>query len=324
MRAGPVLALVILGCGHPNPAAIDASDDDARDAARDSAADSAADAAAAAFWPTCGTAAIDQAFLDGDHSPVVIGYDGTLYGPSRTVNGGTAIARKRPGLPAEDPWVTVASFVHAIEALAASRDGMLYMTGYVGTVHGVYAVTPAGALTMLGDPLPGVATWDLAAAGAGGMYVAQFGSRDILRVDLATGGRTVAIPGDSATSLLDFSFDSPTTMIVSSENTGSYRVALDASGNQVSTTPATAFGSEQVTRWGLDASGRIYGQVIRNNVEALVRIEPGTGTQTVLTGNWHWSDFAFGKGALRCDIAITSVNSPIDTVIASDQTPSVP
>src|ERR1043166_4814436 len=98
------------------------------------------DAVAGAFWPTCGTAAIDETFLNNRHEPFAIAHDGTLYGGARA-SGGTGIGRERPGMPAENTWVTVSTTqLDAVEALAPAPDGTLYMTGFVNAVHAVYAI----------------------------------------------------------------------------------------------------------------------------------------------------------------------------------------
>jgi hypothetical protein len=311
------IVVVLFACSHRQSAMSDASSADTN------TADGSIDAALDPFWPTCGQMAIDDHFLNDYHAPVVIGRDGTLYGPARA-SGGTVIARERPGLPAEPAWVTVApQQLDAVDGLAPAA-GTLYMTGWSGGVHGVYAISPGGSVAPLGPPFPpGTEHYELLEVGAGALYVAAYDRGDILRVDLATGARTVAVPIGAA-GIVHFTFASPATLLVATLNAGSLRVELDTTGREASRVPLVDFGAEQVWKWGIDRTGRLYGQTLRAGVEALIRLDPTTHTQTQLTGNYHWSHFAFGKGALRCDLAVTSVNSSVDFVIASDQTPGLP
>jgi hypothetical protein len=53
--------------------------------------------------------------------------------------------------------------------------------------------------------------------------------------------------------------------------------------------------------------------------------DPATSTRsTLFGGGLRWSDWTFGRGALRCDLLITSQSSPNTVIRPGDQTPAWP
>jgi hypothetical protein len=192
-------------------------------------------------------------------------------------------------------------------------------------VHGLYRVTgDPPTMARVGDVLPSPANFEILQYTGDRLYIADYQGQDLLLVDLVTGARSSAAhhPGG----ILHFVFESPTTVYLTSYNAPLTKVTLDAAGLEASRAAVTAFGTDTVYKVGIDQKGRLYGMTFpMNQYELLERIDPVTHARsTVYGGNLRWSDWTFGRGALRCDLLITSRNSSITDLRPGDQTPAWP
>src|SRR5262245_32080554 len=265
--------LVIAACGSsPTDVAPDAgASGDALDDV-DAAVDPDAPLPVDPFWAPCGNDEVDLPFLDSG-VPFAVARDGTMY--SVITSGSTVIARKRPGQPAEMTWLTVApQQLYAVEALAPGPGGVLYFTGYVDNVHGLYRVagnppTP----TRLGDVLPNPDYFDVLQHTGERLYMFDDQGRDLWLVDLVTRARTSA--AHHPCGILHCVFESPSVSYLTSYNAPLTRVTLDANGIEASRSAVTAFGADTVYKVGIDQKGRIYGMTFPNNsAELLERVDP--------------------------------------------------
>jgi hypothetical protein len=313
----PLVALA--ACGSPvSPDRPDAADDDVT-------SDSAmADAVRPPdpFWPPCGAEEPDFAFVDAG-APFEVARDGTMYA---SINyPGTVIGRKRPGQTAELAWLTVSDEPYAVEALVDGPGGTLIFAGHAHGVRALYRVDPTAAqptVTQLGPAFTG--TKAIAALQYTGerLYVVVDQDRDLQQVDLDTGARTAAVHHPDG--ILHFVFGSSTLVYLTSLNEPLTAVTLDAAGSEIHREAITVFDPDTVYKVGIDQKGRLYGMTFPHGFELLDRVDTDGTRTTIFGGNLRWSDWTFGRGALRCDLLITSQNSPITSIEPGDQTPAWP
>jgi sugar lactone lactonase YvrE len=167
---------------------------------------------------------------------------------------------------------------------------------------------------------------DVVVASDGNVYFSSQGDRSVYRV-APTGVRTLISTtpfGDAAMNQMPsaLTIDPAGNLIVGLEPSGPlYRVALSASGQQVSRTAIPGW-----TGWanGLayDRRGRLY-VAMYDDVQprTIVRLEAGGGTTTIAM-NGRFSSIDFGRGPLDCrDLYVTDPYAAMRRVRVNDALP---
>ena len=283
------------------------------------ARDAHPDAPATPFtWPTCGTATFDQTQLFYGNA-IVVAPDGTVF-HHMSDGGESYISRYRPGLAAEPTWAHVGAAATGVTALATDPSGVLYALidgnsqTQLARVAGA-AITPIGAaVASTGGPT------SIAFSPDGILFEAGFGG--LARVDLATGQRTTISP---PVQLREIYFVGARTARGVSYDHGLVELTVDAAATTATFKTLFPFDTLALQFSGLDDQGRAYALIHEMSKDELVRFDPTFATRETLYSypsvSIALARFAFGRGALRCDVLITGFS--IAHVAAGD-TPALP
>jgi hypothetical protein len=244
---------------------------------------------------------------------IAIARDGTVY---HTYNSGAVnyITRTRPGQAQEDAWFAAGENGDGATSLAVSPDGgKLFLikatheilSSYSYQVEVVDTTAAAPTPTALGAPFPDAdpAPSELAVSPAGELFVGGFFG--ILR--LTAGGERVPIATGLQVKSLLHTGDA---LVANVYNVGVVRMNPDGSSQTTLLSNAT----RTVQDIGVDTVGRFYatdfGTFDGESQERLLRFSPTFENEEVLFADPRggtslvFKDFAFGKGALACDVYI--------------------
>jgi len=313
------IGISLVACGSPNDKPDAPAVDGASDGVNDARGDAAGDASSTTFtWPTCGTGAFDQTLLYYG-ALVAVAADGTVF-HNEFDGGEDYIARFRPGQSPEHTWAHVGSAAMGAIALTVDHNGTPFAlisdrttTQLVRIDNGsVVPIGPAVAATSGPTAIAETPDGILVEATFTGLY----------RVDTATGART-SISAPLQIGELYF-VDTRTARGVTYDH-GLVEIRFDA--NVTMSTYSTIFPFDtlalQVT--GIDMTGRPYAIIHEQSKDELVRFDPTFATRETLysypTVPIALGHFAFGRGALRCDVLIAGFS--IAHVTTGD-TPAVP
>jgi sugar lactone lactonase YvrE len=319
MARAALALLFLVGCGTPGSDSPTVDGGGGTDAG--SADGSAAtDAPAATFiWPTCGTTAFDHFELYYGHA-IAVAPDGTVF-HQMSDGGESYIGRYRPGMTGEPTWAHLGVAATSVISLTTDAAGTPYaligrngqtqlarVTG--GTAPAITAIGPT--LTTIGGPNA------IAFAPDGALFEAGF--QGLARVNLATGQRTTI---SQPIQLRELYFTGASTARGVSYDHGLVELTIGASAATFTTIfPFTTLALQYT---GLDQMGRTYALIHEMSKDKLVRFDPTFANRDTLyeypSVSIALGRFAFGRGALRCDVLVTGFN--IAHVTTGD-TPAVP
>jgi hypothetical protein len=313
------LGFVLGACGsssNDRPDAPAGGDAAGGDANGDAAHDAGNDGSSTTFdWPTCGAGTFDGNLLYYG-TLVAVASDGTVF-HDEFDGGEDYIARFRPNQPPEHTWAHVGTAATGAIALTVDPHGTPYAlisdrtTTQLVRIDNGSAVPIGAAVAATSGPTA------LAVSPDGIVVEATF--TGLYRVDATTGART-SISAPVQFDELYF-VDTRTARGVTYDH-GLVEVRFDA--NLTTSTYSTIFPfttiALQVT--GVDMTGRPYAIIHESSKDELVRFDPTFTTRETLysypTVPIALGRFAFGRGALRCDVLIagfsiahvTAGNSP--------------
>ena len=318
--ARAALALILLvGCSTPGSESplVDGGAGDGSDSADGSVS---TDAPVTTFtWPTCGTTAFDHFELYYGHA-IAVAPDGTVF-HQMSDGGESYIGRYRPGMTAEPTWAHLGVAATSVISLTTDAAGTPYaligrngqtqlarITG--GTAPASTPIVPT--LTTTGGPNA------IAFAPDGTLYEAGF--QGLARVTLATGARTTI---SQPIQLRELYFTGAHTARGVSYDHGLVEITIGAAAATYAT--LFPFDTLALQYTGLDQMGRTYALIHETSKDKLVRFDPTFATRETLyeypSVSIALGKFAFGRGALRCDVLVTGFN--IAHVTTGD-TPAVP
>jgi hypothetical protein len=315
MRAS-VLVLVV-ACGSPGG-------DQPLDGALpgDGHGDSAVhgDAPPAQFtWPTCGAATFDQTQLYYG-TAIAVAPDGTVF-HHMSDGGESYISRYRPGQAPEPTWADLGAAATGVTNMATDAAGTLYALVSSNTQTQLARVAGGTTLVPIGAPVASTGgPTSLAVSPDGILFEAGFGG--LARVDLATGHVTTISP---PVQLRELYFVGARTARGVSYDHGLVELTIDAGATSATLATIFPFDTIALQYSGLDQQGRPYALVHEMSMDKLVRFDPTFASRETLymypTVPIALGMFAFGRGALRCDVLVTGFS--IAHVTAGD-TPAVP
>jgi hypothetical protein len=315
MKLACVLAIV--GCGGPGDGV---TPDGPPGTGGDAQHDGSVDAPAAEFaWPTCGTGTFDQTQLFYGNA-IAVAHDGTVF--HHISDGGESyISRYRPGQTGEPNWADLGVAATGVTYMTTDASGALYALvsangqTQLERVNGGTSVTPIGAaVSSTGGPT------SIAFAPDGVLFEAGF--QGLARVDLATGHVTAISP---PVQLRELYFVGGRTARGVSYDHGLVELTVNAAAT--SATLMTIFPFDTIAlQWsGLDQTGRTYALIHEMSYDKLVRFDAMFATRETLymypTSSIMLGGFAFGRGALRCDVLVTGFSIGH---VASGDTPALP
>ena len=314
--AALAVLLLFVGCGSPGA---DEPMVDAGDGSGSADGSVATDAPAATFtWPTCGTTAFDHFELYYGHA-IAVAPDGTVF-HQMSDGGESYISRYRPGMTAEPNWAHIGVAATSVISLTTDGAGTPYAligkNGQTQLARVIGGAAPAIAaigptLTTIGGPNA------IAFAPDGTLFEAGF--QGLARVNPTTGQRTTI---SQPIQLRELYFTGAHTARGVSYDHGLVEITIGASAPFVTIFP---FDTLALQFTGLDQMGRTYALIHETSKDKLVRFDPTFATRETLyeypSVSIVLGKFAFGRGALRCDVLITGYN--IAHVTTGD-TPAVP
>jgi len=309
-----------LGCGSPSNDKPDALGADAGgDAHGDAAQDANSDGSSTTFeWPTCGTGTFDQTLL-AYGTLVAVASDGTVF-HDEFDGGEDYIARFRPGQAPEHTWAHVGTAATGAIALTVDPHGTPYALISDRTTTQLVRIDNGTAVPLGASVAATSGPTALAVTPDGIVVEATF--TGLYRVDAATGARTQI----SAPVQFDelYFVDTRTARGVTYDH-GLVEVRFDATMTTSTYSTIFPFTTIALQVTGVDMTGRPYAIIHESSKDELVRFDPTFTTREILysypTVPIALGRFAFGRGALRCDVLIAGFS--ISHVTAGD-TPAVP
>jgi len=312
-----LVALVMgWGCGAPS----DVPPDGTTTGDGHITSDGPVDAPPASFaWPTCGTATFDQTQLYYGHA-IAVASDGTVF-HHMSDGGESYISRYRPGQPAEPNWAHLGPAATSVTGMTTDSAGALYALIASSNQTQLARVLGGTALAAIGPAVASTGGPTSIAFSPDGLLF-EAGFQGLARIDLATGHATTL---SQPVQLRELYFVGGRTARGVSYDHGLVELAIDANATAATYTTLFPFDTIALQYTGLDQQGRTYAYLHEMSNDKIVRFDPTFATRETLymypSVTFALGTFAFGRGALRCDILITGFS--IAHVTAND-TPAVP